>query len=159
MKTTLSVGDKSINVVCNAFTPILFRQIFKRDFLVEFSSMSDKATELIKKSQDLAKLQKDLEDKAITQEEYLKRFTDLDISSESIESMNNRSELASMLLFVMNKQSEEEEPMKLYKLSEVDYFSFLCQFEKGELNTASVIGQVLAVWKNDSKALVESKNA
>lgn len=159
MKAVINVGDKTIEAVCNAFTPILFRQIFKRDFLVEFSTMSDKATELIRKSQELSKLQESLEQKTITQDEYLKRFTELDISSESIESMNSRAELASMLLFTMNKQSEESDPMKLYKLSEGDYFSFLCQFEKGELNTASVIGQVLAVWKNDSRTLVASKNA
>lgn len=158
MKTTINVGDKSLNVVCNAFTPILFKQVFRRDFLIEFGNMTDKASDLVKKASVLSGLQKDLDNGKITKEEYLEKYSALNISNEGIEAVSNRTELVTMLLFIMYKQSQETDPKKLYQLTELDFFGFLSQFEKNELNNAEVINHVIAVWKGDSKALIESKN-
>lgn len=158
MKTTLFVGDKSLDIVCNAFTPILFKQVFRRDFLIEFSNMSEKASDLVKKASTLSSLQEELDNGKITKEEYLEKYSALNISNDGIEAVSNRTELITMLLFIMNKQSEESDPKKLYQLTELDFFCFLSQFEKNDLNKAEVINKVIAVWKGDSKSVIESKN-
>lgn len=158
MKTTLIVGDKSLDIVCNAFTPILFKQVFRRDFLIEFSNMSEKASDLVKKASTLSSLQEELDNGKITKEEYLEKYSALNISNDGIEAVSNRTELITMLLFIMNKQSEESDPKKLYQLTELDFFCFLSQFEKNDLNKAEVINKVIAVWKGDSKSVIESKN-
>lgn len=158
MKTTLFVGDKSLDVVCNAFTPILFKQVFRRDFLIEFSNMSDKASDLVKKAKMLSDLQNSLDKNEITKDEYLEKYSALNVSNEGIEAISNRTELVTMLLFIMNKQSEESDPKKLYQLNELDFYGFLSQFEKNDLNKAEVINKVIAVWKGDSKPLIDSKN-
>lgn len=158
MKTTLIVGDKSLDIVCNAFTPILFKQVFRRDFLIEFSNMSEKASDLVKKASTLSSLQDELDNGKITKEEYLEKYSALNISNDGIEAVSNRTELITMLLFIMNKQSEESDPKKLYQLTELDFFCFLSQFEKNDLNKAEVINKVIAVWKGDSKSVIESKN-
>lgn len=159
MKATIAVGEKHIDLVCNAFTPILFKQIFRRDFMVEFSNTSDKASDLISKAKELSQLQKDFDDKKVTREEYLKRFSALDISSEGMGTLNDRVELISMLTFVMNKQSQETDIKKLYQLNNLDYYAFLSDFEKGDLTSSNVTNTVIALWKGDSKPLVEAKNA
>lgn len=158
MKISIEVGEKHIDLVCNAFTPILFKQIFRRDFMVEFSNTSEKASNIVNKARELAKLQKDLEEEKVTKEEYLAKFQKLEISTEGMEAINSKVELISMLTFVMNKQSEETDIKKLYQLSELDYFGFLSQFEKGELTSPEITNKVIALWKGDSKPLVEAKN-
>lgn len=158
MKTTLFVGDKSLDIVCNGFTPILFKQVFRRDFLIEFSNMSEKASDLVKKASTLSSLQEELDNGKITKEEYLEKYSALNISNDGIEAVSNRTELITMLLFIMNKQSEESDPKKLYQLTELDFFCFLSQFEKNDLNKVEVINKVIAVWKGDSKSVIESKN-
>lgn len=158
MKTSIEVGEKHIDLVCNAFTPILFKQIFRRDFMVEFSNTSDKASDIVNKVKELTKLQSDLAEEKISKEEYLAKFHKLNISSEGMEAVNRKVELISMLTFIMNKQSEETDIKKLYQLNELDYYAFLSQFEKGDLNSAPVTSKVIAIWKGDSKPLVEAKN-
>lgn len=159
MKTTLAVGEKHIDLVCNAFTPILFKQIFRRDFMVEFSKTSDKASDLVNKAKELQALQNDLEAEKITKEEYLNRYSAMNISTEGMEAITERTELLSMLAFVMNKQSEETDIKKLYQLNDMDYFQFLSGFEKGDLTSPKVTNHLIAIWKGDSKALNEAKNA
>jgi hypothetical protein len=107
---------------------------------------------------ELTKLQNDLAEEKVTKEEYLAEFQKLNISTEGMEAVNRKVELISMLTFVMNKQSEETDIKKLYQLSELDYFGFLSQFEKGELTSPEVTNKVIALWKGDSKPLVEAKN-
>ena len=50
MKTTINVGSKTLELANNAFTPILYRQIFKKDFLALFSSMITKNKDVINKA-------------------------------------------------------------------------------------------------------------
>ena len=77
MKTTLAVGEKHIDLVCNAFTPILFKQIFRRDFMVEFSKTSDKASDLVNKAKELQALQNDLEAEIISFMEIVREKKEL----------------------------------------------------------------------------------
>lgn len=159
MKTTLTIGEKSLNLVCNAFTPILFKQIFRRDFMVEFSKNSEKATELISRANELSKLQEDMKAGKVSKEEYLSKYSTLNIDADGLEAVDKKVELVSMLAFVMYKQSQETDIKKLYQLNELDYFEFLSLFEKEELRSSYVMNHVIAVWKGDSKALTEAKNA
>lgn len=130
MRDTITIKDKTINVASNALTPILYRQIFKKDFLKEIAGFM-----------------------------ALRGKKASDYTEEDINTVNERSEAFSRLAFIMNKQAEIETAADLVKLTDVDYYTWLCGFENQSFSTPDVLTKILAVWKGNAEdSQVESKN-
>jgi len=159
MRTTLSVGEQTLDVVCNGLTPILFKHIFHRDFIVEFGNFNERTHDLASKAKDLVALQTDLDSKKITQEEYLEKYKALNITNEELSSLNDRTELLSELAFIMNLQATESDTNKLFNTNIVKFYEFIAKFERNELTSAAVSRQVMAIWKGESATTISSKNA
>lgn len=130
MNKEITINGKSIRMASNALTPILYRQIFKKDFLKEITglvSLKDKKAE--------------------------------DYTEEDINDVASRSEAFARLGFVMAKQSELEKASELVKLSEVDYFEWLSNFEAQSFTNASTMTEILKLWKGNAEdSQVEAKN-
>lgn len=159
MRTTLSVGEQTLDVVCNGLTPILFKHIFHRDFIAEFGSFNDKIQKIASMSKDITVLQKDLEDGKINQEEYLERYKAFNMSTEELSVLNDRTELLTQLAFVMNLQATESDTNKLFNTNIVKFYEFISKFERNELTSSLFSRQVTAIWKGESATTIKSKNA
>ena len=158
MKTTINVGSKSLELANNAFTPILYRQIFKKDFLALFSSMITKNKDVINKALKLQAVKAEFDEKKITREEFLQKYSEIGFDSGDLSIVDERADLMSEIAFVMAKQAEIEEASKLIQLTSLDYYNFLSQFDKNDLRSAAVINELIAFWQGNTVSKVEAKN-
>lgn len=130
MNREITISGKSVKMASNALTPILYRQIFKKDFLKEITglvSLKDKKAE--------------------------------DYSEEDVNEVSSRSEAFARLGFVMAKQAELEKASDLVKLTETDYFEWLSGFEAQAFTGASTMTAILILWKGNAEdSQVEPKN-
>lgn len=161
MNTELKVGSKTLKLANNALTPILYRQIFGKDFLLLFSQIMTKNRAMINKALELQKAKAEFDDEKITREAYLKKITDLGFTEEELGYANERADLMSELAFIMNKQAELVEVESLLKLSKLDYYKFLSEFDSNELRTAEVVGALINFWQGNTTPSgdIEAKNA
>lgn len=158
MKTTINVGSKTLELANNAFTPILYRQIFKKDFLALFSSMITKNKDVINKALKLQAVKAEFDEKKITREEFLQKYSEIGFDSGDLSIVDERADLMSEIAFVMAKQAEIEEASKLIQLTSLDYYNFLSQFDKNDLRSAAVINELIAFWQGNTVSKVEAKN-
>lgn len=158
MKTTINVGSKTLELANNAFTPILYRQIFKKDFLALFSSMITKNKDVINKTLKLQSVKAEFDEKKITREEFLQKYSEIGFDSGDLAIVDERADLMSEIAFVMAKQAEIEEAAKLIQLTSLDYYNFLSQFDKNDLRSAAVINELIAFWQGNTVSKVEAKN-
>lgn len=158
MKTTINVGSKTLELANNAFTPILYRQIFKKDFLALFSSMITKNKDVINKALKLQSVKAEFDEKKITREEFLQKYSEIGFDSGDLAIVDERADLMSEIAFVMAKQAEIEEASKLIQLTSLDYYNFLSQFDKNDLRSAAVINELIAFWQGNTVSKVEAKN-
>lgn len=158
MKTTINVGSKTLELANNAFTPILYRQIFKKDFLALFSSMITKNKDVINKALKLQAVKAEFDEKKITREEFLQKYSEIGFDSGDLAIVDERADLMSEIAFVMAKQAEIEEASKLIQLTSLDYYNFLSQFDKNDLRSAAVINELIAFWQGNTVSKVEAKN-
>lgn len=158
MKTTINIGSKTLELANNAFTPILYRQIFKKDFLSLFASMLSRNKEVVAKALKVQTLKAELDGEKITKEEYLQKFADVGFDPEDYSIIDEKADLMSELAFVMAKQAEIEEASKLIQLTSLDYYNFLSQFDKNDLRSAAVINELIAFWQGNTVSKVEAKN-
>lgn len=158
MKTTINVGSKTLELANNAFTPILYRQIFKKDFLALFSSMITKNKDVINKALKLQAVKVEFDEKKITREEFLQKYSEIGFDSGDLSIVDERADLMSEIAFVMAKQAEIEEASKLIQLTSLDYYNFLSQFDKNDLRSAAVINELIAFWQGNTVSKVEAKN-
>lgn len=130
MKTTIKIQDQTIEVASNAFTPLLYRQIFKKDFLKEITSMRG----LIGKKKE-------------------------ELSDEDLGLATERSDIFSKLAFCMAKQAELVEAAELVNLTLIDYYNWLMNFDANAFTTAQTLGSIINAWKgNANDSHVEAKN-
>lgn len=158
MKTTINVGSKTLELANNAFTPILYRQIFKKDFLALFSSMITKNKDVINKALKLQSVKAEFDENKITREEFLQKYSEIGFDSGDLSIVDERADLMSEIAFVMAKQAEIEEASKLIQLTSLDYYNFLSQFDKNDLRSAAVINELIAFWQGNTVSKVEAKN-
>lgn len=158
MKTTINVGSKTLELANNAFTPILYRQIFKKDFLSLFASMISRNKEVVAKALKVQALKAELDGEKITKEEYLQKFADVGFDPEDYSIIDEKADLMSELAFIMAKQAEIAESSKLIQLTSLDYYDFLSQFDKNDLRSAAVINELIAFWQGNTVSKVEAKN-
>lgn len=158
MKTTISVGSKTLELANNAFTPILYRQIFKKDFLALFSSMITKNKDIINKALKLQSVKAEFDEKKITREEFLQKYSEIGFDSDDLSIIDERADLMSEIAFVMAKQAEIAEASKLIQLTSLDYYDFLSQFDKNDLRSAAVVNELIAFWQGNTVSKVEAKN-
>ena len=158
MKTTINVGSKTLELANNAFTPILYRQIFKKDFLALFSSMITKNKDVINKALKLQSVKAEFDEKKITREEFLQKYSEIGFDSGDLSIIDERADLMSEIAFVMAKQAEIAEASKLIQLTSLDYYDFLSQFDKNDLRSAAVINELIAFWQGNTVSKVEAKN-
>lgn len=158
MKTTINVGSKTLELANNAFTPILYRQIFKKDFLALFSSMITKNKDVINKALKLQSVKAEFDEKKITREEFLQKYSEIGFDSGDLSIIDERADLMSEIAFVMAKQAEIAEASKLIQLTSLDYYNFLSQFDKNDLRSAAVVNELIAFWQGNTVSKVEAKN-
>ena len=130
MRRNIIIADKALTMASNAFTPILYRQIFKKDFLREitgFQSLRGKAAK--------------------------------DYTEDDIEVFTSRADAFSRIAFVMTKQAEIEKAADLVKLTTADYFDWISDFENGVFNDATVLSSILSLWQGNAEdSHVDAKN-
>lgn len=130
MKTTILVKERELALACNAFTPILYRNLFHRDFM--------KDTQYFTKYKGIenSKLSTDDQLDIIEQSECYARFA-----------------------FVCAKQAEVEKAADLMKLSLDDYYEWLCGFEPNSFVNKDIMLQLMGLWQgNVGDSTVEAKN-
>lgn len=131
MNRDITIGKETIKCEANALTPILYRQIFHRDFLREM--------------QDLTAL------KGKTTE----TFTDKDL-----ELYLDKQDAFSRLAFLMASQGAGMPVPELAKLGELDYFSWLAKFEIGAFESPETLAAIIGLWRaNADDVQVKPKNA
>lgn len=130
MTTTITIDDQAIDVSVNAFTPVLYRQIFRKDFLQEVTTFKD----------------------------FIGK-TASDFTGDELASFMERKDSFQRVAFVMTKQYEIKDINQLTKLSVVDYYAWLSDFSIKAFNEPETYKSILAAWKMNTKGgLVESKN-
>lgn len=131
MKKDIHIGDATFDAVANAFTPILYRQIFHKDFMTEM--------------QGFAKL------KGKKTTEYTDEDTALAI---------DRSQSFSRLAYVMKEQATDKTVKDLVKLTELDYYEWLVNFEPTAFDDITAITDILSLWRSNAEDnRVQAKNA
>lgn len=151
MKKTITLGNKAVECVCNALTPILYTQVFNKDFLVEMMSiMSVKAFD---------KVRDEIARGDIASIEAKKESIAKSLSPEDVANILSRSKMNSEVLFVMSKQAETEDVDKLSRLSKRDFLIWLSGFENGAFNDPNLTNVVLEIWNGNTSQTTEPKNA
>lgn len=131
MTKDMRIGDKTVPGVANAFTPILYRNVFKRDFMIEL--------------QNFAKL------KGKKPNEY---------TDEDTAIVLDRTQAFARLAFIMKEQATDKSVNELVKLSELDFYEWLEGFGPSTFSEVTTIADILALWRgNDDDAHIEPKNA
>jgi len=131
MLRTIKIDEKEIQMASNAFTPILYRQIFKKDFIHEITSLR----KLVGKT--------------------AKTMTNSEIGEAS-----DKTELFIQLAFVMAKQAELKTPDKLLELNLMSYYEWLTEFEPGAFQNPDTMKQIINLWRGNSEDKdIDSKNA
>lgn len=130
MRKTIEIGDQSIEMASNALTPILYRQIFKQDFLKEISSLR-----------------------------RLKGKTAQTMTDEEISDSSDKIELFTKLAFVMAKQAELKTADKLVQLTQLDFYEWLTNFDNYSFQGSETMAQIISLWSGNAEdKKVESKN-
>jgi len=131
MFRTIKIDEKDIPMASNAFTPILYRQIFKVDFIHEISSLRKLAGKTAK------------------------TMTDSEIGQAS-----DKTELFTQLAFVMAKQAELKTIDKLWEINRMSYYEWLTEFEPGAFQNPETMKQIINLWRGNAEDKnVEAKNA
>lgn len=130
MKRNIKIGAQDVEMASNAFTPILFRQIFKKDFIREITSVRKLAG---KKAEEL--------------------------SDEEISMASDKTELFTQLAFVMAKQAELVKADKLVALTQMDFYEWLTGYEAGDFREPAAMNAIISLWQGNSEDKhVEAKN-
>ena len=131
MKRDIKIGTKTVEMASNAFTPILFRQIFKKDFIREITSMRKLAGKTAKE------------------------LTDSEIGEAA-----DKTELFTQLAFVMAKQAELQTPDKLMNLDLISFYTWLSDFEAGDFKAPAAMKEIISLWQGNAEDKdIEAKNA
>ena len=131
MKKDISVGGQVVPCVANAFTPILYRQIFHKDFMTEMTGLSK-----------------------------LKGKNPSDYTDEDTALALERTQAFSRLAFTMKEQATNKTIKELVKLNEQDYYEWLSQYEPSTFDSVETITDILALWRGNSEDnKVIAKNA
>lgn len=131
MLRTIKIDEKEIPMASNAFTPILYRQIFKVDFVREISSMRKLAGKTAK------------------------TLTDSELGEAS-----GKTEHFIQLAFVMAKQAELKTPDKLLELNLLSYYEWLAEFEARSFQNPETMKQIINLWRGNAEDKnVDAKNS
>jgi len=159
MRTTFTIGNSTVDGFYSAVTPIIFRQVFKRDFLRENNAISARLVTRTKKLKKLTKVQMEIaaksEDGTADKDELIDAINEA-MNEDDYLVLADQEELGLMLLFIMIKQEELRDLGLLSKLTQDDYMNFLNGYDYQELAAAG--RQALMEWSKDAKAAVERKN-
>ena len=90
MKTTIDVNGKTLELANNAFTPILYRQIFHKDFLALFSTMISRNKEVISKARALTSVKAKLDNGEISKEEFIEKYSEIDFQESDLKIIDER---------------------------------------------------------------------
>lgn len=159
MNIDLKIGDRTLSLANNALTPILYRQIFGKDFLLLFSQMITKNKGIIDKALKLQDLKAKLDAGEIEKEDFLRGVSEANLNDDDLSVINERADLMAELAFVMNKQAELTSVDKLLKLNKTDYYKFLADFNTSDLRNPEVQNALITFWQTGASGNVEAKNA
>lgn len=131
MLKTVKIDEKEIPMASNAFTPILYRQIFKVDFIREVTSLRKLAGKTAE------------------------TLTDAELGQAS-----DKTELFTQLAFIMAKQAELKLVDKLLEINRMSYYEWLSEFEPGAFKNPETMKQIINLWRGNSEdKTVDAKNS
>lgn len=131
MLRKIKIDEKEIPMASNAFTPILYRQIFKADFIHEIASLRNLAGKTAK------------------------TLTDSELGQAS-----DKTELFTRLSFIMAKQAELKTPDKLLELNLMSYYEWLTDYEAGSFQNPETMKQIINLWRGNAEDKnVDAKNS
>lgn len=129
MQKIINIGNKEVACSCNALTPLLYTEIFGKDFLKSVMSLNKYRTT---------------------------KITD-ENAEENVE-LVAKTMMFSEMAFIMAKQAEMKNAADLVKLTKVEYYNWLSGFPQGAFGV-EVMTEVLALWQGQTNTNVEAKNA
>lgn len=131
MLRTIKIDEKEIQMASNAFTPILYRQIFKVDFIHEITSLRNLVGKTAKT-----------------------------LTNSELEQASDKTELFTQLAFVMAKQAELKVVDKLMEINRMSYYEWLTEFEPGAFQNPETMKQIINLWRGNAEDKnVDAKNA
>lgn len=131
MLKNVKIDEKEIPMASNAFTPILYRQIFKVDFIHEITSLRKLAGKTAE------------------------TLTDSELGQAS-----DKTELFTQLAFIMAKQAELKLVDKLLEINRMSYYEWLSEFEPGAFKNPETMKQIINLWRGNAEDKhVEAKNS
>lgn len=151
MTETIKIGDIAVPMVCNALTPILFKNTFHKDFLSEIRRQAN-----IRKSDP--RVPDDVVEKmSITEREaYLDRLEEF--TNEAYKAVQDMTESSGQIAYIMAHQYKamKDQKIKIFDTSETAYFEWLSQFDL--LDMSQAIPEIMGVYTKSTTTTSERKN-
>lgn len=129
MRTTITIGTQDVPMANSAFTAILYRQLFKKDFLQEMAQLTS------------------LKDKKYADYTEAEKALSLTITDSY-----------SRIAFVMARQGQTNSIDELMKVSITDYYEWMNQFPPNAFQKPDTMAGIIAFWNGNARNDIESKN-
>lgn len=152
MRKAVKIGAESVDLLCNAVTPILYKHVFQGDILRDLMACRKITTEDPILDDSVVEM--------MTQEQkeaYLKKLTDHE--EKQLQLFSEMTDAVSKLAFVMAKQAEyadRGEAIRLTGLGEDDYWGWMGQF--GAFDLVRATKEIIGVYNADMKTSSKRKN-
>ncbi len=150
MIRTIEIGGKQIEFKASAATSILYKRTFGNDLTSEFSQYVKNFKEVKKLQEEFKVLDDDTDE--IKVEKYQAMSENPLISQLSLMAMD----LFPKLAYIMWLEAHLEQQALFKKLNELDYITWLSQFESSDLQ--SHITDFMSMWNENSRTSVKPKN-
>lgn len=150
MKTEVLIGGKSVELLCNGATPILYRYAFGEDFLAFMMRKAKiQASDPRRPNEELQNM---------TLEERQAYIAELSEYGELAMNLLSEMETAvGQLAYIMAYQAEAGISAAVTGVSQQNYLTWLAQFMPGDINAA--MREILAAYNLSAKTLAQPKNA
>ena len=152
MRKTVKIGGKSVEMLCNAVTPILYKNMFNSDILRDLWACEKVVLTDPSLPEDVVAMMSDEQ-----KEEYLTKLTEYE--GKQLDLLERMCEAVNRLAFTMNMQAQYADKGEVIQLSGIgmdDYISWLSQFGTMDLTRASK--EILGVYHADAKSTSKRKN-
>lgn len=151
MRTTVQIGKYEVDMLCNALTPILYRNAYQGDILLELTGVAKNAPISRKSREEL---------QAMSLEERKAYLEELNSEAETLMgSLNSMQDTVSKLGYVMYmqaKMADADRSIRAAAITEEGFFEWLSQFEVDDLTNA--MAEILAAYQIGSKTKSQPKN-
>lgn len=132
MRTTVYIGDKAVDMLCNAVTPIVYKSAFHQDVLVAMMKRAQiQREDPTLTPEEVAKLTPE------ERQQYMMRM--VEYSEKMLDLLSDLQDTVWKLGHVMARQAEAADAGKtllMTSISENTYMEWLSQFEADDMTAA-----------------------